>query len=358
VPRQCECEPDQWRPDHDEQGRAAVDETDRGSGRIGANQLCSGEGHGKRKPGGETEQSGACNSRQERYVPEEEQGADRASNHADGKEPRSALRPALKDATANGSGHEAPEECQRRHHARKTPAVAVVLEKRHSPVPDDDAEPERGGVGNRKRVQPPVADNVCSACTINTPCALAATAISRREGETNEDDAGAYERRHVRSPPVEPLCSHGNDCDSDAAAADSSRAVNSLCACGSNRCADVIASGDKTDASSESRDKSANHADGERRHEEREKVPERDEGKSKHPKSSRSALINKPSAGNLHREVGNEECRRQETNRSKADVVRVRQYIGSRPEVGDVVADGCAERDTGSGPSYTRMRML
>jgi hypothetical protein len=69
-------------------------------------------------------------------------------------------------------------------------------------------------------------------------------------------------------------------------------------------------------------------------------------------------LINKPSAGNLHREVGNEECRRQETNRSKADVVRVRQYIGSRPEVGDVVADGCAERDTGSGPSYTRMRML
>jgi hypothetical protein len=69
-------------------------------------------------------------------------------------------------------------------------------------------------------------------------------------------------------------------------------------------------------------------------------------------------LINKPSAGNLHREVCHEECCCQETDRPEADVVRVRQHIGSRPNVGDVEADGCAERDAGSGPSYPRMRML
>jgi class 3 adenylate cyclase len=42
-----------------------------------------------------------------------------------------------------------------------------------------------------------------------------------------------------------------------------------------------------------------------------------------------------------------------------ADLVGSTALAGSEdPEVGDVVADGCAERDTGGGPSYPRMRTL
>src|SRR6266536_5179160 len=104
---------------------------------------------------------------------------------------------------------------------------------------------------NRERIQPAVAHNVGDAGTTWSP-AISAPTIWRCQREAHEDGRGADERRHVRRTPIERRCSEGNDRDGETSAAHTGSAIESLCFRGSDSRADVLTSGDKSDAGSES----------------------------------------------------------------------------------------------------------
>jgi hypothetical protein len=175
------------------------------------------------------------------------------------------------------------------------------------------------------------------------PQRLASTAIARRERETNEHSACADERCHVRGTPVEQGCRQGDDSNREAPAAYGGSAVEALCARGSNRHADVIASCDESDTGTDSRNEAADESDCERFDEQCENVADHDHRERNRREVSRSALIDELSARDLHYEMRDEECGRQEADGPKVDAVRVRHDFGGGPHVRNVEADRSTE---------------
>jgi hypothetical protein len=76
---------------------------------------------------------------------------------------------------------------------------------------------------------------------------------------------------------------------------------------------------------------------------ERKHFADHDDREGDHPQGSRSALVDEPSARDLHDEMRREQRGRQEADRPEADVVVVRQDVRGRPEVRDVVSGGRTE---------------
>jgi hypothetical protein len=69
-------------------------------------------------------------------------------------------------------------------------------------------------------------------------------------------------------------------------------------------------------------------------------------------------LIDEPSARDLHCEMRDEECGRQEADGPKADAVRARHHFRGGPHVRNVEANSRTEGNTGGGGSCVALRTL
>ena len=157
---------------------------------------------------------------------------------------------------------------------------------------------------------------------------------------------------------MEQGCRERDDSDREASAAHAGSAVESLRARGSDSCADVLASCDKPDAGTDSRNEAADEPDCERSDEQCDNVADHDHRQRSRRKISRSALIDELSARDLHREMRDEESGRQEADGPKADAVRVRHHFRSGSHVRNVEADSCTEGETGGGRGCVALRAL
>src|SRR5262245_25686272 len=97
VARQREGEADERRADKDQEGRAAVDEPDGGTGRIRAKCLRSGERCRERESGGQAEQRRARDPGGQRDVEEQQECPRGSQQHAHPEELRGLLRAVLED---------------------------------------------------------------------------------------------------------------------------------------------------------------------------------------------------------------------------------------------------------------------
>src|SRR5512146_1684588 len=124
--------------------------------------------------------------------------------------------------------------------------MTVVVQEGHGPVPDDHAQPERGGVSDGERIEPPVEGDVLAGPTHHTEPELTTWTIAGRQRKTGEDDDGCRERGDVGRAPVEPRLCERDDRDREPPAPDTRGPVEALRGRGADRGAHVVAARDES----------------------------------------------------------------------------------------------------------------
>ncbi len=247
------------------------------------------------------------------------------------------------DPAAERPGDDAEHQRERADRAGRAfvePTVAV--EQGDDPVARRHAQPERGPVERGQTVQPPVAEDTGSEPVLSrgprTPL------VARRGGEQRQPDQCNDDGARVGSTPADPALHLRHDGECEAAAREPDASVQALRGRRASDRSHVGAAGDEPEPGADA---------GKRAHRECQSGDGRshrcgrehgDQRESEQPGAARTEAVARPAARDLHRQMGDEECGREQSDCRQPDAVAIGELLGDRARVGDVPARRQAER--------------
>ena len=189
------------------------------------------------------------------------------------------------------------------------------------PVADDEAQAERGAVENGEPVEAPVAQD--PGGHVELALGPRAATIRRRGDQHGEAGDADDERRPERGTPPEPAVQPRDDCEREPAAGEPHSAVEALREGRPAGFAHVRTAGDEAEAGADPDQRPGDDRERRLRRDERQAVERNRDDEPDERGAPRAEAIGGASSRNLHREMRDEERRREQPDDREAHVVGV-----------------------------------